>query len=342
MKIWMPERILDRNVGGNTTYARNLARGLYEQGVEVHRMKAGKNAGHTLFLESLQAAKRHDDDSILHYVADTGPLVPCVSPSLVTVHGVASRYIKTARTPLQESIWRHRVASAIRHTQRLITVSRSSARDVSEIFGFPEDKIDVIHHGIDTSLFAGQAELSEKLQPLIPQDFALYVGNIEPRKNLVQLVRAIDELRGSSSSVPLVIAGRPAWNFEDSMRAIEKSPNVIYVGFVSDEDRRALMQRCRLFVFPSLYEGFGFPILEAMAAGAPVLSSDKGSLAEVGGPARIIPGSDQEAIAEAMGAALADVSWQESAPENGRRWARRFTWDKSVAEHVRVYGELLN
>lgn len=341
MRVLMPERILDRNVGGNTTYARNIARGLFERGVEVGRIKAGRHPLHTAALETRAAIKAPAKDQILHFVADTGPLLPARSPSVVTVHGVASRWISTARTPRQEFAWRQRVASAIANTQKIITVSNSSADDISTVFSVPRDRISVIHHGIDTELFSGEAHLAEEIVEKLPREFALYLGNVEPRKNLIELVKAVDQLAESSSAIPLVIAGRPAWNYQESMAAIHGSANVIYLGFVTDDGRRALMQKCKFFVFPSLYEGFGFPILEAMAAGAPVLSTDKGSLAEVRGPARLIAETNAEGIAAAMDSALADSQWLDDAAGVGRDWAARFSWDKSVETHINVYRELL-
>ncbi|MGC0236669.1 glycosyltransferase family 4 protein [Arthrobacter sp. SD76] len=341
MKITMPARILDRNVGGNTTYARNIARGLYERGVEVNRIPVGKHPVHTAILETLEALRPPTRDRVIHFVADTGPVVATKGPSLVTVHGVASRWISTARTSRQEYVWRKRVAAAIRNTNKVITVSESSADDISAVFNVPRDRITVIHHGIDGTAFNTATALSDELAQKLPNEFALYLGNVEPRKNLVELVEAINANATSSTAIPLVIAGRQAWNYHESMRVISDSPNVIYLGFVNDEDRRALMQKCRIFVFPSLYEGFGFPILEAMAAGAPVLTTDKGSLAEVCGPANIIKGTDRHSIQHALSSALVDQKWLDRAPAEGRAWAGRFSWDKSVNAHMDAYRELL-
>lgn len=338
----MPSRILDRQVGGNTTYARNVARGLLERGISVSRIPAGSHPVHTAALETMAALARPVDRDILHYVADTGPLVKSKTPAVVTVHGVASRWISTARTARQELVWRKRVAAAIRNTNRVITVSESSARDVAEVFGVPREEISVIHHGIDTNLFRGPAVLSNDIDSKLPSEFCLYVGNLEPRKNLLSLITAIDKIAASSTALPLVMAGRPAWNYEEILSAIKDSPNIIYLGFVNDEDRRALMQRCKLFIFPSLYEGFGFPILEAMAAGAPVLTTDRGSLAEVKGPARLIDGTDADSIASSIVDAVDDSEWLATSGSIGQAWSDTFSWDKSVSEHIKVYEGLIS
>lgn len=336
MKVSMPGRILDRHVGGNTTYARTLAEGLRQRGVGVESMPYTSNPVLTMAQETAQALRRNASaEEVLHYVADTGPLVPTRTPSVVTVHGIASRWIDGVRTARQERVWRTRVKRAISSTNALVTVSESSADDISEVFGVDRTAIAVIPHGIDSERFSRPVELSPELQAQLPEQYLLYVGNIEPRKNLLALVEAMTQVR--ELGLPLVIAGKPAWNFAEAQKAIETSPDVIYVGFVSDDDRSALMQHCTLFVFPSRYEGFGFPVLEAMAAGAPVLTSHEGALREVAGPSKILVGLDATAIAEGISDALFDQPWRTSAIDGGRKWASSFTWDASVDAHLAVY-----
>lgn len=337
MRILMPGRILDRHVGGNTTYARALASGLRSRAITVDSMVYADNAVLTMAAETRQAFRRHPNGDVLHYVADTGPLIRTRTPSLVTVHGIASRWIDGVRSPIQEKVWRTRVRRAIESTDAVITVSESSADDISAIFDVPRDRIDVIPHGIEHDAFMRTATLSAEVAAKLPGEYILYVGNIEPRKNLTALIAAMGHRSVREHGLPLVIAGKPAWNYEASMEAIAQSPDVIYLGFVTDEDRVALMQQCALFVFPSRYEGFGFPVLEAMAAGAPVLTSKEGALREVAGPARILESIDAEGIAQGITAAVEDLSWQGSAPSAGRSWASEFSWDASVQAHLAVY-----
>ncbi|MFE4080503.1 glycosyltransferase family 4 protein [Paenarthrobacter sp. YIM B13468] len=279
--------------------------------------------------------------SVLHYSADTGPLIRTVGPSVVTVHGVASRWTAVARSPRQEAQWRYRVKKAIQCTNEVITVSESSADDIAEVFSVDRDLIKVIHHGIDSAAFSMPATLSEETGAKIPERFVLYLGNIEPRKNIIELVRAFETPEIRALGLQLVIAGRPAWNFDSAMQIIMSSPAVNYVGFVSDEDRIALMQKCALFVFPSLYEGFGFPVLEAMAAGAPVATSRRGSLAEVAGPAWELASLDAEGIASSLVQALSNDSWQADVRAQGRTWASKFTWSRSIDSHLQTYERLV-
>lgn len=336
----MPGRILDRHVGGNTTYARTLADGLRARDVEVVSMPFSNNAIRTMLDETRVGLERSSVD-VLHYVADTGPLMSTNTPSVVTVHGVASRWISGVRGPAQEKLWRTRVSRAISSTDALITVSQSSAHDIAEIFDVSFDSIAVIPHGIDWASFESPVPLSREVSDLIPTEFMLYVGNIEPRKNIPALVNAVASKKVRGFGLPLVIAGKPAWNYGEAMSTIENSPDVIYLGFVSDDDRAALMQRCALFVFPSRYEGFGFPVLEAMAAGAPVLTSNCGALAEVAGPSRILKSVDTDAISSGISETLADSNWLASAALHGKEWSSSFSWAASVDAHLAVYRKVL-
>lgn len=341
MRIAMPGRIVNRHVGGNTTYARRVAAGLKERGHDVVTMPSGPRPEITLLRETAYGLNLVHKGTVCHYVADTGPLVHTCLPSVVTVHGIASRWTKVARTARQEAVWRYRVKRAIASTDALITVSHSSARDVSAEFGVEESLIHVIPHGIDVDRFAAPTPLSANTDTWsLPQEFVLYLGNIEPRKNIDNLVQAFqsDELR--SLGLPLVIAGKPAWNYSETMREIESAHNVIHLGFVSDQDRVALMQRCSLFVFPSHYEGFGFPVLEAMAAGAVVACSSRGSLEEVAGPAIRMEDLTAEGVAATIHRALVDEDARARCKDKGSSWTQEFSWENSISEHIDVYRQV--
>lgn len=342
MKIYMPSRIVDGQVGGNTTYARNIRKGLRAEGHQVESIPAGKHPVLTMLHETTFGLKKPQGaNELIHYVADTGPLLSPRFPSVVTVHGIASRWIEVARSKQADYIWRTRVQKAIDLTDAVITVSQSSARDVAAVFGVEESKITVIPHGIDHQKFELAEELSEEVKQQLDRPYILYLGNIEPRKNLVALIKAFASKEVQDLGYDLVIAGKPAWDFEETMQMISDTPHVKHLGFVSDEDRRALMQQCALFVFPSLYEGFGFPVLEALSAGAVVLCSDRGSLAEVAGPAIRLESCEPEGIEKGLILALTDEKLRESCLAQGRDWSRSFNWETSVQAHINVYRKIL-
>lgn len=341
MRILMPSRILDRHTGGNTTYARHIANGLTHRGIPVGRIPSRSNPVLTMLQETATGLGKGEPGDLLHYTSDTGPLVRTRRPSIVTVHGVASRWITAARNSRQEKVWRTRVQRAIDSTDHVITVSNSSANDVHEVFGVERERLTTIEHGIDVPLFAAPTTLSDEVRAQLPERFVLYLGNIEPRKNLAQLVRAFALPEVRALGVKLVIAGKVAWNADDSLTVIDASEDVIRLGFVSDEDRRALMQSCIAFAFPSLYEGFGFPVVEALAAGAVVVTSSRGSLEEVAGPSIRFDSLEVEGIAAGIVRAVSDESARAACLATGLEWASHFTWDASVDKHVEVYKKVL-
>lgn len=342
MKVFMPGRIVDGHVGGNTVYSRHIREGLNNHGIEVESIIPGKNPYTTMVKETFFGLKKpKSPDHIIHYVADTGPLLKPKYPSVVTVHGVASRWINVSRSKRADFVWRTRVQKAIDLSDQVITVSESSANDVSHEFGIDKESITVIPHGIDTDFFQSPCEISPENLRKVHSPYVLYLGNIEPRKNLVPLLKAFQTQAVQNLGLQLVIAGKPAWDFTDTMEEIEKTPNTVHLGFVSEDDRRALMQHAHLFVFPSLYEGFGFPVLEALAAGTVVLSSSRGSLAEVAGPAIRLEDLTVEGIENGLIRAVTDNSLRDACLQEGRSWASGFTWTKSVESHIAVYRKVL-
>ena len=341
MKVYMPSRIVDRHVGGNTTYARNLRSGLLKQGVEVDTIPSGGNPLTTALRETVFGLQSRGNSEIFHYVADTGPLIQTRSKSIVTVHGIASRWIDGVRSPMQEKLWRTRVSRAIKSTNLVLTVSQSSAEDIAEVFQIDQSNIRVIPHGIDLEKFSIPEESPTSMPNGVPENYLLYLGNVEPRKNIDNLVRAVDVIAKSGNPLHLVVAGRPAWGYEKTMELINSSSNCTYLGFISDDERVRLMRNCTLFVFPSRYEGFGFPVLEALACGAPVVSSRNGALREVAGPAISFDTTEVEGIIDGIERGLRDETWRSRSALDGPEWASRYSWARSVAQHLEAYEEVL-
>lgn len=229
--------------------------------------------------------------------------------------------------------------AVVRRADKLIAVSASTKRDLLEYFPhLSEDKIKVIHHGFDADFFGTRISSEElnvelmKRVKLKAGSYLLYVGALQPRKNLVRLIRAFEIAKRHHSEMRLVLAGEPAWLSESIIEAREQSPfknDIILTGRVSFEELRALYQGARLFVFPSLYEGFGIPVLEAFASGLPVLTADNSSLREVGGDAALYcdAGSEPD-IAEKLEQLWQDAALRETLIEKGRERLQQFSWDK--------------
>jgi len=181
----------------------------------------------------------------------------------------------------------------------------------------------------------------------VEDEFILFVGTIEPRKNLLNLFRAVNELLRTTPLRPqLVVAGAEGWLTGD-LRAYldseELKERVLFTGYLQDEDLRALYSTCRVFVYPSLYEGFGLPLLEAMACGAPVVTSNVPSIVEtVGNVARLISPEDFRELAGGIASLLQDDAEREKRSAAGIEHAKRFSWEKAASETLELYRAVIN
>jgi glycosyltransferase involved in cell wall biosynthesis len=177
----------------------------------------------------------------------------------------------------------------------------------------------------------------------VADEFLLFVGTIEPRKNLLTLVQALEELLRTTDLRPqLVVAGKVGWKVDDVLARVHGSTSrdrVRMIGFVSDNELRALYSSCRAFVYPSVYEGFGLPPLEAMACGAPVIASRVPSIKE--SVARIVSATDSKSLAGAMVELLTDQQARQSLSERGREYAQEFSWQRTAALTREVYAQAL-
>ncbi|MCK5677672.1 MAG: glycosyltransferase family 4 protein [Flavobacteriaceae bacterium] len=224
----------------------------------------------------------------------------------------------------------------------IITGSEYTKKEILERLDFSEDKIKVIHHGIDHNLFkvCNNIEIDFK----IPSKFILSVGSIEPRKNLLGLLNAYNMLnKNLKKEYKLVLVGFKGWENNKIMHIINQNKeNIYYLGFVNDEKLVKLYNLSSLFVFPSFYEGFGLPPLEAMACGTPVLSSNLTSMPEVCLDAAIyFNPNDTEDIKNKIELVLNDIDLQNNMIEKGIKRAKQFSWKKSANEHMKVFESLL-
>jgi glycosyltransferase involved in cell wall biosynthesis len=222
----------------------------------------------------------------------------------------------------------------------VITISQCSLKQAVAHYPFIETKVRIVYPGVrsDFAPVTDSAKLNEIRKRLaLPERFLLYVGTIEPRKNLGTLFEAYRsaELHG----VDLVIAGSRGWlsdEIYDSVKDLQAEGRVMFTGFVADDDLPALYSSAEAFVFPSIYEGFGLPVLEAMACGTPVICSDASSLPEVAGDAAtLLPPRDVAAWGQAMAQVAGSSALRSELRERGLRQALRFSWT-SAAEQTRA------
>jgi glycosyltransferase involved in cell wall biosynthesis len=258
---------------------------------------------------------------------------------VMVVHDLAFRhYPETA--PHMDGRWRRRFERWLDEAARLVVPSQSTKADLLALYAVDAERVDAIHLGVDADAFrpAPRSAVERARATFgIEEPYVLFVGGIEPRKNLVSLVRAFGSLPPGAS---LVLAGGPVRWFpraaEQLEAAIESLPaeprsRIVRTGYVSDAAKLALLTGATAFVFPSRYEGFGMPVLEAMACGTPVLTSNVSSLPEVAGDAAVlVDPDDPDALAEGLRELLTDDDLRSRLASMGLARAAGFTWERAA------------
>jgi glycosyltransferase involved in cell wall biosynthesis len=281
-----------------------------------------------------------------HYVLPV--LAPC--RSVVTIHDcIHLRFPQYLPSRLGHTYARTALWIAAHRSARVLTVSEASKRDILEYFDVPQSKIVVIYNAIDERFSEEPAadevaRVRERYQ--LNDPFILYAGNIKPHKNLERLIEAFHIIRkGELEYVKLLIIGDEISKYATLRRAVHRyklHQHVRFFGFVPDATLAILYRLARVFVFPSLYEGFGLPPLEAMASGTPVITSNVSSLPEVAGDAAmLIDPYEPDAIAGAIRRVMMDDRLRDDMRERGLARAREFSWGRSVRRVKEIYDEVL-
>jgi glycosyltransferase involved in cell wall biosynthesis len=281
-----------------------------------------------------------------HYVLP--PLTPC--KAIVTIHDcIHLRFPQYLPNRLGYAYARAALWMATHRSHRVLTVSEASKRDILRYFSIPPSKIDVIYNAIDER-FGEPPDPDDILRVRdryqLDGQFVLYAGNIKPHKNLERLIEAFHTFRrGPFEHVKLLIIGDEISKYATLRRAVHKfklHKHVRFFGFVPDRTLAILYRLAAVFVFPSLYEGFGLPPLEAMASGTPVITSNVSSLPEVVGDAAVlIDPYEPDAIADALRRVLSEPALHADLRERGLQRVREFSWERSVARVREIYGEVL-
>jgi glycosyltransferase involved in cell wall biosynthesis len=291
----------------------------------------------------LPAMARKDRLDLFHGPVNVVPPgLPCLS--VVTIHDLA-----LLRFPEQVTKKRYRylsrtISASVKRASRVVTVSESTKRDIVELLSTEPEKIAVTPLGVDERFRRldreGLARFRE--QAGVERPFALFVGTLEPRKNLTRLLDAF-ALIVNDVAHDLVVIGPEGWltsEIHETAYQLIKRGRVQFRGFVPDGQLPAWYSACDLFAYPSLYEGFGLPVLEAMACGAPVLTSNVSALPEVVGDAAVtVDPSSVEAIAEGMKQILTNVELADDLGHRGLYRAKNFTWARTAELTVAAYRE---
>jgi glycosyltransferase involved in cell wall biosynthesis len=281
-----------------------------------------------------------------HYVVS--PLTTC--PTVVTIHDcIHLRFPQYLPSRAAHLYARTFMSMAATRARRILTVSEASKDDILHYLKVPPSKIEVIHNALDERLAAAPtpediARVRDRFMLNAP--FVLYAGNIKPHKNVDRLIEAFAILRArGGQDIKLLIIGDEISKYPNLRRLVHRfqlHQHVRFLGFVPDATLAALYRLATVFVFPSLYEGFGLPPLEAMASGTPVITSNVSSLPEVvGDAALLIDPMNASAIADAMARVLSDEPLRAELVRRGLERVKAFSWERSVRRTREVYAEVL-
>lgn len=275
------------------------------------------------------------------------PVPRLETPVVLTVNDVRFVHLPNTYTRSRLLFLRLFVPFALKQATRIITISQNTKDDLFRYFGVSKSKVDVAHISVGPEFHPIQdsVELERvRLKYHLPDRFILYVGHLEPRKNLNRLVQAFGRLHRQFAQ-HLVILGKPSFGFQSTLKQVAQdglAARVLFTGYVEDADMPAIYTQADLLVFPSLHEGFGMPVLEAMACGTPVVTSNGSALPEVAGEAAILVDPyDVNSIAEGITSVLSDPHSGQHLIELGFERTRLFTAKRTVAAITGAYRKAL-
>ncbi len=286
---------------------------------------------------------------ILHAPDFVAP--PTRARTLVTIHDLSYMVHPECAVPGVAAFLRDAVPRALQRADAIVADSESTRRDLQRLLKIAPERVSVVYPAVDERFRPLPPEVCEPVRRRLrlPPRFILFVGTIEPRKNLVRLLEAfarIDPaaLRDGGDDLFLVIAGRRGWMYQPVFETIERlrlGDRVHVLDFVADSDLPIVYNLAQAFVYPSIYEGFGLPPLEALACGTPVMTSDNSSLPEVVGAAALLaPADDVEALSDGMIRLLNDSALRDRLRQAGLEQARRFRWEASARQIIEHYHSL--
>lgn len=261
-------------------------------------------------------------------------------PSVVTIHDLVWRHSGETMRPLSRWLDSKLMPKAVTMANRVIVVSSNTAKDLEREMPDSKDKIEVIHLGVSKNKYVRVKSSLDSFD--VASSYILFVGTLEPRKNLSRLISAYKKLPNSiKERVRLVVVGGKGWGRVDVARMVESLGLEKYVqilGYVTEEQLSLLYERALFLAMPSLYEGFGLPLIEAMSHGVPALTSNCSSMPEIAGDAAIfVDPYDEQSITRGMLTLIGDQSLYQALKTNAINNVKRFEWDKTASETLRVF-----
>lgn len=280
---------------------------------------------------------------ILFVPAHTIPVIrwPKVK-TIVTIHDLGAEFLAEHHQFPHKLYLNWSTKYVAKHATHIIAVSESTKKDLMKQFKVSSKRITVVHEAVNTDLFFPREKFeveNVKKEFGLTKPYLLFVGTIQPRKNLLSLIEAFSKIK--NTNLDLVLVGKPGWLYEDIYQAPKKfgvEQQVKFLGYVAEEKLPALYSGAEIFVYPSLYEGFGLPLLEAMACGLSVLTSNTTSMPEVsGGKAVLVNPKKVDEIANGIFQLLKNPTKRANMRESGINWVQNFTWEKTASETIAVF-----
>lgn len=285
--------------------------------------------------------RRYD---LYHALAFVAPIV-LPAPMVVTVYDLSFLHFPARLSATRRLYLRAMTALTCARARRVLAISQSTAHDLTARLGVPADKIDVTPLGYDRAAFHPLLERDRahfRRKHSLPARFWLYIGTLEPRKNLPLLLKAYARL-GTADRLPLILGGGIGWRAQDVFAAIERlelGEWVKHVGFIPTADLPLWYNCAEAFLYPSVFEGFGLPVLEAMACGTPVITTNVSSLPEVaGGAAKRLPPGDIDQWTNALSDLQQNGEWREAARTKGLERAKHFSWARTAELTLNSYSK---
>ncbi|MFN2214366.1 MAG: glycosyltransferase family 4 protein [Anaerolineales bacterium] len=290
---------------------------------------------------------RRDKVNLLHSLHYTKPLrLQCAS--VVTFHDMTFFLYPQLHTRARRLFFPPMMKLSAKQADEIVTVSESTRRDVIRLLGVDPDKVSATQLGVDASFRVIDDLQAKKVIVTkydLPEEFILYLGTIEPRKNLPLLMRAYRLLVDSGTRLKLILVGKYGWMYQEVFNLVSElnlEDMVRFTGYIPQDELPLVYNLASLFVYPTIYEGFGIPVLEAMACGVPVISSDIASLPEIVGEAGIlVPAGDLGAYFSAMKLVTDDQDLRGKLIDQGKLRASEFSWERTAQLTQQVYQKVL-
>ncbi|MGI8631748.1 MAG: glycosyltransferase family 4 protein [Solirubrobacterales bacterium] len=357
LRIGFELTVLELDNAGIARYARSLRDALESvEGLEIlpvaHPASSGGKRGRYVrglsrelrwFPRSLHGSLEALDVDVLHCPSPLAPRDPRI-PAVVTIHDVLP--LQHPRWFTRANVFHQRVVlpGAARAASRVIAVSTSAADAIVEVLGVDPERIEVIPSGVDPVFSPGDIPPETLSRHGLTRPYILTVGTLQPRKNVEAAIAAFERVSRHPDPHQLVLVGSRGWREGELMERVRRSPareRIKILGRVSDPDLVALYRGAQCFVFPSRAEGFGLPVLEAMACGTPVVASDRTSIPEVAGSAALLVDPDDgEAMARGLEHVVRSAPRRQELRGLGIAHASQFTWDRCASATAELYREV--